>query len=36
MHPVVRVVLLHDGKDIPRSACSLLNPGRLDYPFEKY
>jgi hypothetical protein len=38
MHPVVRVVLLHDGKIYlkERDASCLLNPGRLDYPFEKY
>ncbi|MGI6573743.1 MAG: hypothetical protein ACOX19_10160 [Fermentimonas sp.] len=38
MHPVVRVVLLHDGKIYlkERDTSCLLNPGRLDYPFEKY
>lgn len=38
MHPVVRVVLLHDGKIYlkERDPSCLLNPGRLDYPFEKY
>lgn len=38
MHPVVRVVLLHDGKLYlkKRDPSCLLNPGRLDYPFEKY
>lgn len=38
MHPVVRVVLLHDGKIYlkERDASCLLSPGRLDYPFEKY
>lgn len=38
MHPVVRVALVYDGKIYlkKRSESRLLNPGLLDYPFEKY
>ena len=38
MHPVVRVALLHDGRIYlkERNPSRLLNPGKLDYPFEKY
>src|SRR5690554_978832 len=38
MHPVVRVALLHGGRIYlkERDPSRLLNPGRLDYPFEKY
>lgn len=38
MHPVVRVALLYDGRIYlkERDPSRLLNPGRLDYPFEKY
>lgn len=38
MHPVVRVVLVHKGMIYlkPRDESRLLNPGMLDYPFEKY
>lgn len=38
MHPVVRVALLYDGKLYlkERDQSRLLNPGKLDYPFEKY
>lgn len=38
MHPVVRVALMHKGSIYlkERDLTRLLNPGRLDYPFEKY
>jgi hypothetical protein len=38
MHPVVRVALISNGKIYlkKRDASRLLNPGALDYPFEKY
>ncbi len=38
MHPVVRVALIHQGKLylINRKPDRILNPGLLDYPFEKY
>lgn len=38
MHPVVRVALIYKGKIYlqPRDHDRLLNPGKLDYPFEKY
>ncbi len=38
MHPVVRVALVYKGKIYlkKRSDSRLLNPGLLDYPFEKY
>ncbi len=38
MHPVVRVALLYDGRIYlkERDQSRLLNPSRLDYPFEKY
>ena len=38
MHPVVRVALISNGKIYlkKRDASRLLNPGMLDYPFEKY
>lgn len=38
MHPVVRVALIYNGKIYlkERDASRLLNPGLLDYPFEKY
>ncbi|MGI6047496.1 MAG: hypothetical protein ACOYEG_05740 [Petrimonas sp.] len=38
MHPVVRVALINNGKIYlkKRDASRLLNPGALDYPFEKY
>lgn len=38
MHPVVRVALIFRGKIYlrERDASRLLNPGLLDYPFEKY
>lgn len=38
MHPVVRVALISNGKIYlkKRDAARLLNPGMLDYPFEKY
>ncbi|MDR1516955.1 MAG: hypothetical protein LBS52_02455 [Dysgonamonadaceae bacterium] len=38
MHPVVRVALIFNGKIYlkKRDACRVLNPGLLDYPFEKY
>ncbi|HCC85416.1 MAG TPA: hypothetical protein DEQ06_02270 [Porphyromonadaceae bacterium] len=38
MHPVVRVALIYRGKIYlrEREASRLLNPGLLDYPFEKY
>lgn len=38
MHPVVRVALINNGKIYlkKRDATRLLNPGMLDYPFEKY
>lgn len=38
MHPVVRVALINNGKIYlkKRDATRLLNPGALDYPFEKY
>ena len=38
MHPVVRVALIYKGKIYlkERDQLRLLNPGMLDYPFEKY
>lgn len=38
MHPVVRIALIYDGKIYlkKRPPSRLLNPGLLDYPFEKY
>ena len=38
MHPVVRVAMLYDGRIYlkERDPSRLLNPGKLDYPFEKY
>ncbi|MBK5194894.1 MAG: hypothetical protein JJE08_02510 [Proteiniphilum sp.] len=38
MHPVVRVALIYKGKIYlkERDPSRLLNPGMLDYPFEKY
>lgn len=38
MHPVVRVALIHKGKLYlkKRDASRILDPGKLDYPFEKY
>ncbi|WP_294068281.1 hypothetical protein [Proteiniphilum sp. UBA1028] len=38
MHPVVRVALIHKGSIYlqERDPSRLLNPGMLDYPFEKY
>lgn len=38
MHPVVRVALLYDGRIYlkERDPSRLLDPGKLDYPFEKY
>ncbi|MGI6073328.1 MAG: hypothetical protein ACOYEA_01630 [Fermentimonas sp.] len=38
MHPVVRVALMHEGSFYlkEREPSRLLNPGKLDYPFEKY
>ena len=38
MHPVVRVALIYKGKIYlkERDPSRLLNPGLLDYPFEKY
>ncbi len=38
MHPVVRVALIYQGTIYlkEREASRLLNPGLLDYPFEKY
>lgn len=38
LHPLVRVALIHDGKLYlkDRSEERLLDPGKLDYPFEKY
>ena len=38
MHPVVRVALIHRGSIYldERDQTRLLNPGKLDYPFEKY
>ena len=38
MHPVVRVALIHRGSIYmgERDMTRLLNPGKLDYPFEKY
>lgn len=38
LHPVVRVALIHNGKIYlkERPFTRLLNPGLLDYPFEKY
>jgi len=38
LHPVVRVALISDSKVYlqERSATDILNPGKLDYPFEKY
>lgn len=38
LHPLVRVALIHDGKLYlkERDASRLLDPGKLDYPFEKY
>ena len=38
MHPVVRVALIYKGRIYlqMRDQDRLLNPGKLDYPFEKY
>ncbi len=38
MHPVVRVALIHKGKIYlkKRDPSRILDPGKLDYPFEKY
>lgn len=38
LHPLVRVVLLYDGKIFlkERDRTRLLDPNKLDYPFEKY
>lgn len=38
MHPMVRIVLMYNGMLYlqPRPADSILDPGKLDYPFEKY
>lgn len=38
MHPMVRIVLVYNGMLYlqPRSDESILNPGKLDYPFEQY
>lgn len=38
LHPLVRVALIHDGKLYlkERDTSRLLDPGKLDYPFEKY
>ncbi|WP_294083629.1 hypothetical protein [Proteiniphilum sp. UBA5384] len=38
MHPVVRLALIFKGRIYlqPRDHDRLLNPGKLDYPFEKY
>lgn len=38
LHPLVRVALIHDGKLYlkERDSSRLLDPGKLDYPFEKY
>ncbi len=38
LHPLIRVALIHDGKLYlkSRDASRLLDPGKLDYPFEKY
>ncbi|MDD2474300.1 MAG: hypothetical protein PHI32_00090 [Dysgonamonadaceae bacterium] len=38
LHPMVRVALIHDSKVYLRSRdeTRLLDPGKLDYPFEKY
>ena len=38
MHPVVRVALIYKGKIYlkERDQSRLMNPGMLDYPFEKY
>lgn len=38
LHPLVRVALIHDGKLYlkPRDSSRLLDPQKLDYPFEKY
>lgn len=38
MHPVVRVALIHKGKIYlkKRDSSRILDPGKLDYPFEKY
>ena len=38
LHPLVRVALIHDGKLYlkERDNSRLLDPGKLDYPFEKY
>lgn len=38
MHPVVRVALMNNGSIYlaERDPSRLLNPGKLDYPFEKY
>lgn len=38
LHPVVRIALIHKGKIYlkTRDESRLLNPGLLDYPFEKY
>lgn len=38
LHPVVRVALISDSKVYlqERPAGDILNPGKLDYPFEKY
>lgn len=38
LHPIIRVALIYDGKIYlkERSRNRLLEPGKLDYPFEKY
>lgn len=38
LHPIVRVALIHDGMLYlkARDKSRLLNPGKLDYPFETY
>ena len=38
LHPLVRVALIYDGKLYlkDRDTSRLLDPGKLDYPFEKY
>ena len=38
LHPLVRVALMHNGKLYlkSRDESRLLDPGKLDYPFEKY
>lgn len=38
LHPVVRIALIHNGKLYlqERKPTYVLNPGKLDYPFERY